>query len=378
MNIKLLAVAACVTGATFAVGSSALGGTGRMHVACSADGNKIAAVFENGGISNSVDSGKTWWSGDAPTNGWWAVASSADGEKLVASGGGIYTSLDGGETWESNDVPVLGWTALGSSEDGTKLVAVGPGAVYTSTNSGSTWIPRNLPSLSWSSVSSSADGSKLAIAASSTEVGGGIYTSVDSGNTWISNSFPADTTTSFDPTIAASADGSRLAVAALDVGIYVSTNFGTNWSETSAEATWWEGVGLSADGGRITAITVIAFYLSTNLGATWTPVTSLEGGDYYQFASSADGDLLIGANWFDDSIDVFRLSPTPVLRIAPSSNSAVLSWILPSVSLFLQQSTDLNTTNWTDVGSPVTLTNLQYQTIVSMTTNQMFFRLAPQ
>jgi len=257
-------------------------------------------------------------------------------------------------------------------------VAVAPGAVYTSTNSGSIWIPRNLPKLSWTTVASSADGSRLAVAASADGSVGGIYTSVDSGNTWIANSFPADTTTSFDPTIAASADGSRLAVAVLDVGIYISTNFGTNWSETRAGNTWWEGVGLSADGRIITAITVIAFYISTNLGATWTPVTSLEGGDYYQFASSADGNVLIGANWFVDSIDVIRLSPTPVLRIAPFSNSAVLSWILPSVSVVLQQSTDLNTTNWTDVGSPLTLTNLQYQTTVSTATNQMFFRLAPQ
>ena len=72
------------------------------------------------------------------------MASSADGSKLVAAiwGGStpsvfstyIYTSTNSGATWQTNDAPNVTWTAVASSADGNKLVAVVEyvgGGVYT-------------------------------------------------------------------------------------------------------------------------------------------------------------------------------------------------------------------------------------------------------
>ena len=57
--------------------------------------------------------------------GWYSVASSADGTKLVAGvkGGQIYTSIDSGTNWTAHDTNRQ-WYSAASSSDGTKLVAV--------------------------------------------------------------------------------------------------------------------------------------------------------------------------------------------------------------------------------------------------------------
>jgi hypothetical protein len=148
---------------------------------------------------------------------WNAVASSADGTKLVAAGSGqpaIFTSTDSGATWVSNSIPGLLteynllWQSVASSADGTKLVAAeGFGYIYTSTNSGTTWTLNNTPgtNLNWQSVASSADGTKLVAA----EEDGWIYTSTNSGTTWISNSVPFG----FWSSVASSADGCKLVAA---------------------------------------------------------------------------------------------------------------------------------------------------------------------
>ncbi len=46
-------------------------------------------------------------------------------------GGLIYTSTNSGATWKSNNVPSLSWRAVASSADGCKLVAVADGGIYT-------------------------------------------------------------------------------------------------------------------------------------------------------------------------------------------------------------------------------------------------------
>lgn len=94
----------------------------------------------------------------APSNTWSAVASSADGAKLVAVAapqwirygtnidydsvgeGSIYRSLDSGATWTQTVAPTNHWASIASSADGTKLVAASPGAgIFTSSNSAATW-----------------------------------------------------------------------------------------------------------------------------------------------------------------------------------------------------------------------------------------------
>ena len=151
-------------------------------VASSADGTKLAATAMDepnlGWIYTSTNSGASWTQTSAPTNSYWvAVASSADGSKLAAVNypayifadgnlvftalGLVYTSANSGATWVSNNVPNTTWQAVASAADGTKLVAISQyGGIYTSTNSGASWTTNNVAGSPYWAVASSADGNK--------------------------------------------------------------------------------------------------------------------------------------------------------------------------------------------------------------------------
>jgi hypothetical protein len=149
-------------------------------VASSADGTRLAATAWRGiPIYISTNSGVTWEQANTPVSNLWSrVALSADGNKLVAGsdpnlifdgndflgsyGGYIYTSTDFGKTWITNDVPKASWSAIASSADGTKLVGgQNTGAIYVSTDSGTTWTSNESPDAVWISIASSADGNKM-------------------------------------------------------------------------------------------------------------------------------------------------------------------------------------------------------------------------
>jgi hypothetical protein len=144
-------------------------------------------VVVGGGIYTSKDSGNTWTSNNVPKHNWTSVASSVDGNKLVAvfafEAGGIpgpiFTSTNSGNTWTSNYFGAVAlWHSVASSADGSKLVAVNWSSIFTSTNSGDTWTSNNAPQTLWSSVASSADGSILVVVA-------------DGGGIWVSQTAPA-------------------------------------------------------------------------------------------------------------------------------------------------------------------------------------------
>ncbi len=130
-----------------------------------------------------------WTPTSAPVADWQAVASSADGGKLVAAawGGSVYTSTNSGTTWNVTGLSSSSSFGVGSSADGTKLVAASwGGRVYSSTNSGSDWQTTSLPVAPWRSVGSSADGNKLVAVAYdglSGNLSGLISTSTNSGPT---------------------------------------------------------------------------------------------------------------------------------------------------------------------------------------------------
>jgi hypothetical protein len=78
------------------------------------------------------------WTARESNRDWLSVASSADGNKLVAVeyGGQIYTSTDFGVSWTARESN-RSWYSVASSADGSKLVAVVyQGQIYTSTDSG--------------------------------------------------------------------------------------------------------------------------------------------------------------------------------------------------------------------------------------------------
>jgi hypothetical protein len=267
-------------------------------VASSADGTKLVATVKGGQIYTSVDSGVTWTPQDSSRN-WSSVASSVDGTKLTAgvgdnasSVGYIYTSGNSGVgSWSQHD-STRQWVSVASSADGTILVAAvygtvsagGPG-VYTSTSSGTGWSLRKAVQFC-SSVASSADGTKLV----ATVYGGRIYTSINSGGSWVTNASSLNWTA-----VASSADGNRLIAAVSSGQLYIFYNSGTNWTAVNPAASLqWTAVASSADGSRLVAVASSGeVYISTDSGVTWAQHFGLPTASWTGAACSADGSKLV-------------------------------------------------------------------------------------
>lgn len=227
----------------------------------------------------------TWTARDSSRN-WTGVASSADGNKLAAvvEQGQIYTSSDSGVTWVARDT-ARDWRGIASSASGTKLAAVtsdaGGGRIYTSTDSGVTWTARGL-SLSWNAIASSADGTKLA----ATEANGRIYTSTDSGVTWTARGSNQNWRS-----ITSTADGTKLAAVDFDEGVFVSSDSGVTWTPSTPNDYFWRSITTSADGTKLTAVTGEgSLHTSNDWGLNWT--SRYDASGYRAATYSADGSLL--------------------------------------------------------------------------------------
>src|SRR5262249_44888770 len=132
------------SGATWTSTSVPSFGAFWIAVASSADGTALAAANADGSgfVYTSKDSGATWRTNMAPPGDWISLVFSAAGPRLAAAkgcccnpggpscGGPVYTSTDSGATWTSNNVPDA--FAVASSADGGKLVAVvNGGGIWT-------------------------------------------------------------------------------------------------------------------------------------------------------------------------------------------------------------------------------------------------------
>lgn len=87
--------------------------------------------------------------------------------------------------------------------------------------------------------------------------------------------------------------------------------------------------------------------------------------------------LLSEAGLRADALDNWHLrNPLPTGN-PQSDGNATVSWTIPSANFTLQENSDLTTTNWTDVTSTpaLNLTNLQYQTTMSRSAGNRFYRL---
>jgi hypothetical protein len=126
-----------------------------------------------------------------------------------------------------------------------------------------------------------------------------------------------------------------------------------------------------------------AAYLSPDLGQTW--VTDSPAGDWLAVAASADGSDIVAVG--DGLIAVLRSpAPTPPsplasrLSIGRSGANLVLSWLVPSTSVVLQQSSDLSSPNWATVTNPPSLnfTNLHHDLTLTPKSSPSFYRLKLQ
>jgi hypothetical protein len=380
---------------------------------------------------------QTWTQTSAPTLNWHAVASSADGAKLVAAAAGpgpIVASTNSGLTWQPTGAPLMNWFSVASSADGTKLVATASSErpIYTSADSGATWTAatNELFAYYYSSVASSADGNRLVVGIyDGVHHGGQSLISTDAGITWtvLANGLAA-------VSVAMSADGARILAGAGPSGLgsfwswfVISTNSGATWTETSVPSALWNAAASSVDGRKLAAANADGsglIYTSEDSGTIWR--TNLAAfGNWLSLASSADGITLIaaqggcftpggpgcggpvytspdaGATWISNNVpDAFAVAASadgnqlvaavngggiwiwqsnsaPTLHIASSGSGLVLSWIVPSSDFVLQENSDLKTTNWTNVMSmpKLNLTDLQNEVPLSATNGNHFYRL---
>jgi prepilin-type N-terminal cleavage/methylation domain-containing protein len=273
----------CVSGLSVGeslVLASQISGNSLRSVA-SSDTTQRLVVGGNDYVYTSSDYGVTWVTRDSIGINWWQVASSSNGQMLIAVGGGgyggtggyIYTSSDYGENWLQRTSTLQDWSAVTSSYDGQYLAAtIGGmgGYIYTSSDFGATWTQRAV-NRSWANIVSSASGQYLV--ATKTNYDYTLYTSSDYGVTWIERTLPSTDGNAIN--VASSTSGQYLVVNGGSY-IYTSSDYGVTWIKGFGPR-GWESVEISGDGQYLVAVgtsdqwnTPWHIYNSSDYGATWT------------------------------------------------------------------------------------------------------------
>lgn len=283
------------------IGLNFVGGPDKYwaSVASSADGNKLVAADGGGFIYTSTDRGTNWTAQASGEQNWSSVTSSADGTKLAAAPyfSQIVTSTDGGITWTARETSRQ-WVSIASSADGQKLVAAEfNGYLYTSSDAGVTWVQRASPQ-SWKAVASSANGTKLVAAVND----GQIHTSTDGGETWVEQNSGLNLWS----TVASSSDGNRLVAGTYGGEVYNSVDGGVSWSLIRQAGV--TSVACSSDGLIIAIATYNGIQFSGDAGSNWE-VPQAGGGFLYGIALSADGLRIVAVPYGGR---IYTFAPVPV------------------------------------------------------------------
>ena len=115
--------------------------------------------------------------------------------------------------------------------------------------------------------------------------------------------------------------------------------------------------------------------------------TDLPAQPWHAVSCSAAGDKIVALSFPEPAIYTLQLPlpapplpAAPLLSLAASAGTPIISWLVPSSSFVLQENSDLATTNWTDVPSTPSLnfTNLHYELTLSPVGTSRFYRLKQQ
>ena len=274
-------------------------------------------------LPGNVAPGQRWTPRMSPMQ-WQAVASSQDGQVLVAADnpGSLRASTDAGATWTVGNIPTgRAWASVVvktrpypfPSAGAVSIVAVATGGgIHRSADAGVTWSELvsadagiNLRGREWQSVTTDQMGSVVAAAI----LNGPIYrtgtpglgTSVITG--WQAGTLEGSSTALERPwrALAASVDAGVMVAASDNGEVYVSTTAGRTWALRnvivggSSVASAWHRVAMSDDGNTIAIAgrTNAALYVSRDRGLSWVQ-TAAPAGDYTALAMSADGQVIGG------------------------------------------------------------------------------------
>jgi hypothetical protein len=332
----------------------------------------LVAVAGNGPIFTSTNAGATWITNLAPSYPWTGVASSADGNRLVAvsTTGGIWTNFADawGPDFQSSPLATF-WQCVGSSLSGSNFVAAGiqltTPVIYYSTNAGVTWNKSTGAGGTLKSIAFAGNGANVFAA------GNAVLASTNSGASWTALSAPP---INF---LACSQNGLKLAGISTNGNgpVYTSANGGLTWAtNVVGQASPWTCIASSADGVKLAAATVSSgIYSSADSGAHWQ--TGEAGGlDFTSIASSADGTALVAVA---TNYIFTGLAPLPVLKLAMSGTNALISWPtnVAGYSLYLFYKTNLTNSLWQFVSPSPVITNGVYRVTLPATNSQIFFKL---
>src|SRR5581483_2517574 len=209
-----------------------------------------------------------------------------------------------------------------------------------------------------------------------------LYYSTNGGADWFQTSAPASRWFS----VAVSADGARMIAVSTTGLVYLSPNAGATWEPMNAPAESWTSVASSADGKNLTLVAGGSspgpIYRSSDSGKNWQAMAAPT--DYWNaIASSADGSRLVAAigGYAAGGIYIEQTASAapPALTIDKSGNSIRISWPATVSGFVLEEnSRPTATANWSTVNLAAVQVNGMNRVDMPAASGSHFFRLRGQ